>query len=199
MNPFENESECEAVGNLTLENRVDRITVSGNLDITRDQTGLALALELHEHLAAIIKVLKNDQNLPDVITIVQAEIKPNPFISNAREPFCPACEGEPAGDNVPCALCKKQGIAPDITDAQQSFLAKVPARLHAQYVDLFARRVEVVIQLQDEVPEVPKYAICAVEQPEFWIDCCDTAREAAELAKTLGLVVCKTAKKEAES
>ena len=52
--PYANEADVLEVGNLMLENRVDRITVSGDVDLTADRQGLAAARRLHEALSAIV-------------------------------------------------------------------------------------------------------------------------------------------------
>ena len=44
--PYANESDVIRIGDLEIENRVDRVTLTGDVVLTRDQTGLALAKEL---------------------------------------------------------------------------------------------------------------------------------------------------------
>jgi len=39
INPFKNESESLQIGDLTVENRIDRISIFGSIDITRDKEG----------------------------------------------------------------------------------------------------------------------------------------------------------------
>ena len=46
MEPFKNETESITLGQLTIENRLDQVEMYGSLSITRDQSGLALALKL---------------------------------------------------------------------------------------------------------------------------------------------------------
>ena len=44
--PYENESEVIRIGNLEVENRVDRVVLMGDLVLTKDKAGLELAKEL---------------------------------------------------------------------------------------------------------------------------------------------------------
>jgi hypothetical protein len=61
--PYENEADVVEVGNLMLENRLDRITISGDVDLTADRAGLEASLEkqdLPEHLPApSVKTVSN--------------------------------------------------------------------------------------------------------------------------------------------
>jgi hypothetical protein len=78
MRVFENESETVDIGKLTIENRTDRVTIYGSLDVTRDQAGLAAAKELKATLDAVVAFLEG-QTLPEHIQIkAPGEIK-NPF------------------------------------------------------------------------------------------------------------------------
>lgn len=82
MKYFENESETQAVGDLTFENRLDRITLHGNVDLTLDKQGLEHAQTLKDSLTKIIAVMKAKEKqgaLPDKITIAPAEEVSNPF------------------------------------------------------------------------------------------------------------------------
>ena len=82
MKYFENESETQSVGDLTLENRIDRITLHGNVDLTLDKQGLAKAKDLQKALKQILAVMQEKEkqgDLPDAITIVEAKTVPNPF------------------------------------------------------------------------------------------------------------------------
>jgi hypothetical protein len=76
--PYANEADVLEVGNLMLENRVDRITVSGDVDLTADQAGLAAARRLHEALGAIVAALEA-RELPDRL--------PPPDVSTVDNPF----------------------------------------------------------------------------------------------------------------
>jgi len=39
MTPFANETEAEQIGGLTVENRVKRLAIFGEIDITKDRAG----------------------------------------------------------------------------------------------------------------------------------------------------------------
>lgn len=77
--PFKNEADCLQIGELTIENRVDRVSIFGSIDITLDKEGLTVAKELKaiidSTLAAMEKV-----DLPAKIAIAPVEIVDNPFV-----------------------------------------------------------------------------------------------------------------------
>ena len=77
--PFGNESEVVTLDTLSIENRLDRISLIGGLDITRDKKGLELALQLKQNLDNIVAFLQK-QKLPSQIE-GSSEITevPNPF------------------------------------------------------------------------------------------------------------------------
>ena len=76
--PFANEADVLHVGNLTIENRLDRITVHGDLDLTADAPGLASARALHALLGAIVGSLEA-RELPASL--------PPPPVSTVANPF----------------------------------------------------------------------------------------------------------------
>lgn len=61
---FQNETDVFEIGNLTAENRLDRILLQGTLDITKDQQGLEYAFTLKRIIDAAIDEMKRDKNLP---------------------------------------------------------------------------------------------------------------------------------------
>ena len=75
---FENETIQIVVDHLNIENRLDRVSVYGSLDITKDQVGLDRALALQAVLAATIAALQA-QALPAML--------PAPKIDTIRNPF----------------------------------------------------------------------------------------------------------------
>ncbi len=79
MEPFKNETESITLGQLTVENRLDQVEIYGSLSITRDQTGLALALKLKSVLDAAIDHLQHASNLPTHITYQPTDKIDNPF------------------------------------------------------------------------------------------------------------------------
>ena len=76
---YENETDSFIIDNLTVENRLDRISLYGSLDITRDHRGLKHALKLKSIIDASIDTLKRDEQLPEHIDTVKADIVANPF------------------------------------------------------------------------------------------------------------------------
>jgi hypothetical protein len=76
--PYANESDVVEIGNLMVENRVDRITISGDIDLTLDQLGLAQARQLHRLLADAIAALES-QALPERLPPPVIGIVANPF------------------------------------------------------------------------------------------------------------------------
>jgi hypothetical protein len=67
ISPFANESESLGIGDLTIENRMDRISIYGDIDLTRDKAGLEHAHMLKAVLDKVIQVLESEKNLPDKI------------------------------------------------------------------------------------------------------------------------------------
>ncbi|WP_317205681.1 hypothetical protein [Janthinobacterium sp.] len=76
--PYANESDVVHFGQLMVENRVDRITISGDIDLTADQAGLASARQLQQLLAAIIATLEG-QELPAKLPPAPVKTVDNPF------------------------------------------------------------------------------------------------------------------------
>jgi len=58
---------------------VDRVTLTGDLVLTRDQAGLALAKELQAIVDGVVKTLSADKQLPDVVEVKEARSVKNPF------------------------------------------------------------------------------------------------------------------------
>lgn len=77
--PFADESAVLTVGNLSVENRVDRVTLQGDVELTRDRKGLAMALEMKALLDATVKALEADKALPEVVEVVKPRSVKNPF------------------------------------------------------------------------------------------------------------------------
>lgn len=77
--PYANESDTLTIGNdLTIENRLDRISITGSVELTMDKQGLQHAYELKRIIDASIEVLKY-KDLPEKVVITEAEIVDNPF------------------------------------------------------------------------------------------------------------------------
>ncbi|MBE3024952.1 hypothetical protein GQ37_004745 [Janthinobacterium sp. BJB1] len=76
--PYANESDVLEIGGLTIENRVDRISISGDIDLTLDKPGLALAKQLQKLLADVVAQLEKQQ-LPDQLPPPEVTSVANPF------------------------------------------------------------------------------------------------------------------------
>ena len=76
--PFANEAEVAGIGDLMLENRLDRITISGDVDLTADVPGLARARRLHALLGEIVATLEA-RELPDQLPPPEVKTVDNPF------------------------------------------------------------------------------------------------------------------------
>jgi hypothetical protein len=76
--PYANESDVLEIGGLSIENRVDRISISGDIDLTLDKAGLALAQQLQKLLGDVVAQL-DKQDLPDQL--------PPPAVTSVANPF----------------------------------------------------------------------------------------------------------------
>lgn len=81
IDPFANEEEVITIQELTLENRLDKVSIHGSVDITKDQQGLEYAFALKRQIDTIVEYLKK-QALPEKIGVenVAKEVE-NPFES----------------------------------------------------------------------------------------------------------------------
>ncbi|MYM22091.1 hypothetical protein GTP46_05460 [Duganella sp. FT135W] len=76
--PYKNESDVLHIGGLTIENRLDRITISGDIDLTADQAGLKQAQALKQLLADVVAKLEA-QDLPSTLPPAATTSVANPF------------------------------------------------------------------------------------------------------------------------
>jgi len=76
--PFVNETDSLSIGELTIENREDRISIYGSIDITRDKEGFAQA-EILQTLFNDIMASMKESDLPDKISIKPSDNVANPF------------------------------------------------------------------------------------------------------------------------
>ena len=76
--PYANEADVVSVGKLMIENRLDRITVSGDVDLTADEVGLAYARRLQEVLGEIVAKLEA-MSLPAKLPPAAVGEVDNPF------------------------------------------------------------------------------------------------------------------------
>jgi hypothetical protein len=75
---YANETDSLTIGELNVENRLDRISLYGSLELTKDKEGLQNAYELKYLVDSTIEALCN-QNLPDHIEVRDTESVENPF------------------------------------------------------------------------------------------------------------------------
>lgn len=76
--PYANESDVLHIGSLAIENRLDRISLSGDIDLTLDQEGLALAKQLQKLLNDVVAELEK-QELPKQLPPPEVKTVANPF------------------------------------------------------------------------------------------------------------------------
>lgn len=76
--PYANESDEQEIDNLKIENRVDRVSFYGGLDIPRDQVGLEIARDLKVLVDRIVGALESEQ-LPEKL--------PAPVVKKVKNPF----------------------------------------------------------------------------------------------------------------
>lgn len=79
---YENETDSFLIDDLTVENRHDRISIYGSLDITKDRIGLEYALKLKRIIDASIEALRRDKSLPERIEVEETDSVENPFYEN---------------------------------------------------------------------------------------------------------------------
>jgi len=77
--PYQNEEQSLAIDDVTVENRLDRISVYGSVELTRDRAGLQHAKALKEVIDAVVTALEQDKNLPEHIEVKPTEKVKNPF------------------------------------------------------------------------------------------------------------------------
>ncbi len=62
--PFADDAAALTIGGITVENGTDSITLSGSLDLARDQQGLDHAKALRAALNGVIAALEAEKGLP---------------------------------------------------------------------------------------------------------------------------------------
>ena len=78
--PYADEAAALQIGDLTIENRLDRVSLFGSLDLTRDTAGLHHARMLRDLFAAIVAELERPGiELPEVTKIASTDTVKNPF------------------------------------------------------------------------------------------------------------------------
>ncbi len=79
LQPFDNETQSLSLGDLTIENRLDQLEIYGSLSITRDQAGLALALQLKQLVDDTVAQLQLARDLPTRLSTKPTDQIDNPF------------------------------------------------------------------------------------------------------------------------
>ena len=64
IQPFANDTEAVTIGEMNVENHADRVSVFGELDLTRDKAGLKNAKALKAVLDSVVRALEAEENLP---------------------------------------------------------------------------------------------------------------------------------------
>lgn len=77
---YQNESDSFTIGSdLTVENRLDRISIYGSLELTKDKEGLQQAYELKCIVDSTIEALRG-KDLPERIKVQEPDSVDNPFV-----------------------------------------------------------------------------------------------------------------------
>lgn len=77
---FENGTESHSIHDLTIENDVDRVSIYGNLQVTKDQAGLKAAQALQAVINQLVQQLESEVNLPEKIQNKDEDEIENPFL-----------------------------------------------------------------------------------------------------------------------
>ena len=80
LKPYADDAASLQIGELTLENGQACVAVYGNLDLTRDRTGLAHARALKAVLDEVVRTLEADPHLP-------TKVAPPPAPKQVKNPF----------------------------------------------------------------------------------------------------------------
>jgi hypothetical protein len=77
--PYANEADVLRIGELEIENRLDRVSLTGDVVLTKDQAGLMLAKELQALIGRVVKALEAEKQLPETVALKASETVKNPF------------------------------------------------------------------------------------------------------------------------
>jgi len=78
--PYADEAAALQIGDLTIENRLDRVALFSSLDLTRDKIGLQHARMLRDLLAAVVTELERSGTaLPEATKTASIDTVKNPF------------------------------------------------------------------------------------------------------------------------
>ena len=82
INPYENEEQSLQIGELTIDNRLDRVSLYGSIDLTLDKEGLSMAHQLKTIVDGVVLALEASENagkLPDHVETEKPDMVKNPF------------------------------------------------------------------------------------------------------------------------
>lgn len=79
IDPFANESESLRIDDLTIENRLDRVSLYGSIEITRDKRGLELARTIKYLFNSIVEVLAKEDLPESIPPPTNIDVVKNPF------------------------------------------------------------------------------------------------------------------------
>ena len=77
--PYANEADVLRIGDLEIENRVDRVSLTGDVVLTKDKAGLKLAKELQSLIGRIVSALDAEKQLPETVELKLVGTVKNPF------------------------------------------------------------------------------------------------------------------------
>ena len=77
--PYANEKDVVRIGAMEIGNRTDRVSLTGDLVLTRDKAGLILAKELQALMDEVVRTLGAEKRLPERVQIKPAREVKNPF------------------------------------------------------------------------------------------------------------------------
>lgn len=67
LRPFADDAASLGIGELTVENGTDKVSLYGSLDLTRDKQGLEHARALKALLDQVVQALEAEPHLPDLV------------------------------------------------------------------------------------------------------------------------------------
>lgn len=79
FNPYADESQVIQLDDFQIQNRLDKVTLSGEIDLTKDQSGLENALILLSLLQNVVATLQSTK-LPDHQSVAPVRSVRNPFL-----------------------------------------------------------------------------------------------------------------------
>jgi len=79
IKPYQNEEDSLAIGELTIENRQDRVSVYGSIELTKDKAGLQQAKALKNVIDAVVASLEHEKGLPEYVAVKPTDKVKNPF------------------------------------------------------------------------------------------------------------------------